>query len=73
MDTQRIVDAIDERTAIVCLSHVLFKSAYIHDVAAITEKARRVGRSASSTATRPSARSRWMCGRWGSTSTSAAA
>ncbi len=42
VDTQRIVDAIDERTAIVCISHVLFKSAYIHDVAAITEKARRV-------------------------------
>ena len=43
VDTQRIVDAIDERTAVVCLSHVLFKSAYIHDVAAIAEKARRVG------------------------------
>ena len=43
MDTQRLVDAIDERTAIVSLSHVLFKSAYIHDVAAITEKARQVG------------------------------
>jgi kynureninase len=43
VDTQRLVDAIDERTALVCLSHILFKSAYVHDIAAITEKARRVG------------------------------
>ena len=43
VDTQRIVDAIDERTAVVCLSHVLFKSAYIQDVAPITEKSRQVG------------------------------
>jgi kynureninase len=43
VDTGRVVDAIDERTAVVCLSHVLFKSAYVHDVAAITAKARRVG------------------------------
>jgi kynureninase len=43
VDTGRVVDAIDDRTAIVSLSHVLFKSAYVHDVAAITEKARRVG------------------------------
>ncbi len=42
VDTQRVVEAIDERTAIVSLSHVLFKSAYVHDVAAITERARRV-------------------------------
>ena len=43
VDTQRVIDAIDERTAVVNLSHVLFKSAYIHDVGAIAEKARRVG------------------------------
>jgi kynureninase len=43
VDTQRLVDAIDDHTALVCLSHVLFKSAYVHDVASITEKARRVG------------------------------
>jgi kynureninase len=43
VETQRVVDAIDERTAVVCLSHVLFKSAYVHDVAPIAEKARRVG------------------------------
>jgi kynureninase len=43
VDTQRLLEAIDERTALVNLSHVLFKSAYIHDIAAIAAKARRVG------------------------------
>jgi kynureninase len=43
VDTERLVEAIDERTALVCLSHVLFKSAYIHEVAAIAEKSHRVG------------------------------
>lgn len=43
IDTQRMVDAIDEETLLVPLSHVLFKSAYIQDVAAIVEKAHRVG------------------------------
>ncbi len=43
VDTGRLVEAIDEQTGLVCLSHVLFKSAFIHDIAAITEKARRVG------------------------------
>ena len=43
VDTNRLIDAIDERTAFVNVSHVLFKSAYIHEVAAITEKARKVG------------------------------
>jgi kynureninase len=43
VDTNRLVDAIDDATAIVCLSHVFFKSAYVHDIASITEKARRVG------------------------------
>jgi kynureninase len=43
VDTERVIDAIDERTAVVNLSHVLFKSAYIHDIAAIAARARRVG------------------------------
>lgn len=43
VDTQHVVEAIDSRTAVVCLAHVLFKSAYVHEVAAIAEKARRVG------------------------------
>jgi kynureninase len=42
VDTQRLIEAIDEQTAIVSLSHILFKSAYVHDVAAITAKAREV-------------------------------
>ena len=42
VDTGRIIEAIDEKTAFVNLSHVLFKSAYIHDIAAIAEKARRM-------------------------------
>jgi kynureninase len=43
VDTDLLLEHIDERTAIVNVSHVLFKSAYIHDVVAITAKARRVG------------------------------
>jgi kynureninase len=43
IDTQRMVDAIDEKTLLVPISHVLFKSAYIQDVKAIVEKAHRVG------------------------------
>jgi kynureninase len=43
VDTQRVVEAIDENTAVVNLSHVLFKSAFIHDVAAITDRAHHVG------------------------------
>src|SRR5262249_51510489 len=43
VDTQRLIEAIDERTAIVSISHVLFKSAYVHDVGAIAERARQVG------------------------------
>ncbi len=39
----KIIDAIDERTRLVCVSHVLFRSAYIIDVKAIIEKAHRVG------------------------------
>ena len=43
IDTQRMVDSIDEETLLVPISHVLFKSAYIQDVKAIVEKAHRVG------------------------------
>jgi len=42
-DTQRIIEAIDERTALVAISHVLFKSAFVLDVPPIAEKCRRVG------------------------------
>lgn len=43
IDTQRMVEAIDEETLLVPISHVLFKSAYIQDVRAIVEKAHAVG------------------------------
>ena len=39
----RLLDAIDERTALVPVSLVLFKSAFIENAAAIVEKAHRVG------------------------------
>lgn len=39
----RLVEAIDERTALVSLSHVLFKTSYIMDVAPVVAAARRVG------------------------------
>ncbi len=41
--TEKIINAIDEKTLIVPLSHVLFKSAYIMDVKAIVKKAHSVG------------------------------
>ena len=40
---ERIIDAIDEETLLVPISHVVFRSSYIKDVKAITEKAHRVG------------------------------
>jgi len=42
-DLQALLDAIDERTVLVPLSYVLFKSAYIQNAAAVIEKAHRVG------------------------------
>jgi kynureninase len=41
--TERLLDAIDEQTLLVPISHVVFRSAYIKDAAAIIEKAHRVG------------------------------
>jgi kynureninase len=43
VDVQAIVDAIDEHTLLVPISHVLFRSAYIMDIAPIIEKAHKVG------------------------------
>jgi kynureninase len=43
IDAQRVVDAITARTTLVAISHVLFKSAYIMDVAPIIAKAHAVG------------------------------
>ena len=42
-DLDRLLDAIDERTILVPLSLVLFRSAYIQNAAAVIEKAHRVG------------------------------
>ena len=43
VDTQRLIEAIDEQTAVVSLSHVLFRSAYVHEIKAIADRARAVG------------------------------
>lgn len=42
VDTQKMCDAIDERTVVVPISHVLFSSAYIQDAKSI-QKAKSVG------------------------------
>ena len=41
--TERLLDAIDERTLVVPISHVIFRSAYVNDARAIIEKAHQVG------------------------------
>jgi kynureninase len=41
--TERLLDAIDEETLIVPISHVVFRSSFIKDVPAIVEKAHKVG------------------------------
>ncbi len=43
IDTERLLAAIDERTRVVVLSHVLFRSSSVMDVAAIAARAREVG------------------------------
>jgi kynureninase len=43
VDLERLLGAIDERTRLVAISHVLFRSAYVLDVAAICRRARDVG------------------------------
>jgi kynureninase len=42
-DLQALLEAIDQRTVLVPLSYVLFKSAYIQQAAAVIDKAHRVG------------------------------
>jgi len=41
--TEKLLDAIDEETLLVPITHVLFRSAYIQNVEAIVAKAHRVG------------------------------
>ena len=43
IDARRVIDAIDSRTRLVAISHVLFRSAFIMDAAAICRRAREVG------------------------------
>ncbi len=43
VDAGQIIDAIDDQTAFVAISHVLFKSAFIQDLRSIASKAREVG------------------------------
>lgn len=43
IDTDTLYDAIDERTALVTLSQVVFKSAFLYDVEAITRRAHEAG------------------------------
>lgn len=40
---ERLLDAIDEETLLVTVSHVTFRSSYLQNLAAIVEKAHRVG------------------------------
>jgi len=43
VNTERLLDAIDEETLLVPISHVIFRSAFIQDVEAIVAKAHHVG------------------------------
>jgi kynureninase len=43
VDTEELLAAIDERTRLVAISHVLFRSAYVMDVEAVCRRARDVG------------------------------
>jgi kynureninase len=40
---ERILEAIDERTGLVSISHVAFRSSFLQDLAAITDRAHEVG------------------------------
>ena len=43
LDEERLIAAIDERTALVAISHVLFRSAFVVDVARVAAHAHRMG------------------------------
>lgn len=43
VDADAVVAAIDERTRLVCVSHVLFRSAFVMDVAPIARRAHEMG------------------------------
>ncbi|MCC6319749.1 MAG: aminotransferase class V-fold PLP-dependent enzyme [Gemmatimonadaceae bacterium] len=50
IDQERLLAAIDERTALVAISHVLFRSAYVMDIDAICARAHAMGALVSSDA-----------------------
>ena len=60
VELERVLEAIDDRTAVVALSHVLFRTSYIMDVAPVVERARQVGAPSSSTPISRRASSRSM-------------
>ncbi|MDE3126699.1 MAG: aminotransferase class V-fold PLP-dependent enzyme [Gemmatimonadota bacterium] len=43
VDADAVIAAIDERTRLVCISHVLFRSAFVMDVAPIVRRAHEMG------------------------------
>jgi kynureninase len=43
IDQNTLFEALDERTALVALSHVAFKSGFLYDAAAVTQRAHQVG------------------------------
>lgn len=43
IDQNTLFEALDDRTALVALSHVAFKSGFLYDVAAVTQRAHHVG------------------------------
>jgi kynureninase len=43
VDEERLIAAIDERTALVAISHVLFRSAFVVDAARVADHAHRMG------------------------------
>lgn len=43
IDTGRLVEAVDEETELVCISHVLFSSSFLVDVAPVIRRAHEVG------------------------------
>jgi len=71
--TQRMIDAIDDTTAIVCFSHVFFRSSFIFDPAPIVERAHAVGAPVVADVFQATASSRWTSRPPASTSPSAAA
>jgi kynureninase len=60
---ERMLAAIDDETLLVPLSHVVFRSGYVQDVAEITRRAHAKARSSSPTSTSLRAACRWICRR----------